>query len=182
MIPGSRNAAFSCGGVEAHEQHTHSAGGDPRLAKYVRQRHAGPFGVADGAGAPRWAPREPIPQEVEYRPVVAGTLQVAHEAAAEHAANVLIGDLQRLLDSVALHAQAPRRDVDIGGPLPVLQHLEEPVGRERAPLELEPSLQGTTGMNDKRLGVPAELRRIRTDHNRSHKRTPGDAEPPLRRQ
>ena len=148
-------------GVEAHEQHTHRAVDNPRLCQHVPQRHAGPFRVADGAGPPRWAPRGPTLQEIEHRPVVAGTLEVTHEAAAGYAADVLVGDIQRSLDSVALHAQAPRRGIDIGRPTPVVQHIEEPIRRDQVPLEFKPSLQSATGMTDERLLVLEELRRIR---------------------
>ena len=45
----------------------------------------------------------------------------------------------------------------IDRPLPVLHHVEEPVRRDRARLEFEPSLQRTTGTNDERPGVIEEL-------------------------
>ena len=70
--------------------------------------------------------------------MVAGTLRVAHEAAAGHAANVLIGDGQRPLDSVAVHSQVPRRGIDNEHPLLVVRHKFPPApSRARYPLKIE---------------------------------------------
>ena len=80
-----------CSGIKADQEHTDHVRLDAGGHENIPQRYARPFRVPDAAGAPPCPLRGLPVQHLEHGPVIAGTLQVAHETTARQVAEVVVG-------------------------------------------------------------------------------------------